>query len=201
MSSAISISYKDILQVGICVLMLERNVCVQCIHSYLCYSDDSSYHPTSTQLVRLLSNSPSPSVIDLDNKPLEHLTTIQLHEGKATLEFTSLSSSISVLSTRHILCMVPLLRRRLPHRLANVLAAANDTGHFKLSSLVNSSVTYANALAAASSTLTDDPVARNFFADELGIKGWREAKLMLEFEAALVRRGWLQHWEVVLCAC
>ncbi|KAG1741972.1 hypothetical protein EDB19DRAFT_2024489 [Suillus lakei] len=57
---------------------------------------------------------------------------------------------------------------------------------------------YANILAALSTKLTYDPVARQQCIDELGIKGWRTRRLMLEFEAVLVRRGWLERWNVVL---
>lgn len=63
---------------------------------------------------------------------------------------------------------------------------------------MNSSATYSDALAVASSTLTDDPVAIKQYVEELGMKGWRERKLMLDLEAALVRRGWLEHWNMEL---
>jgi len=148
-----------------------------------------------------MATSPSldKSTINLDSRPLSHLATIQLPRGsRATLEFTSLSGSIIVLSTTHMLCMIPFLKRRLPHRLSDVLAAVDDTRNFKLSSLSNSSATYANALFAASTTLTNDPVARKRCIDKVGVKGWRERRLMLEFEAALLRKGWIEHWEVVL---
>ncbi|OJA13882.1 hypothetical protein AZE42_05403 [Rhizopogon vesiculosus] len=170
------------------------------------WAADSSYLLADMQRVRRLAPgaSPSPglqSIINLDNKPLSHLATIQLPRGcRATLEFTSLSSSISVLSTTHTLCMMPFLTRRLPYRLSDVFAAVSNTRNFKLTSLSNTSETYANSLAAASTKLTDDPVVRKQYVDEVGIKGWRERRLMIAFEAALVRKGWLEHWEAILVA-
>jgi len=158
------------------------------------------------QRVRRLAPGASPSlglqpIINLDNKPLSHLATIQLPRGsRVTLEFTSLSSSISVLSTAHTLCMMPFLTRHLPYRLSDVFATVSNTRNFKLTSLSNASETYANSLVAASTKLTDDPVVRKQYVDEMGIKAWRERRLMIAFEAALVRKGWLEHWEVVLVA-
>ncbi|KAG2119435.1 hypothetical protein DEU56DRAFT_760952 [Suillus clintonianus] len=152
----------------------------------------------------LLAKVPPPSVdhwptINLDGHPLSHLLSIRLPQGShTTLEFTSLSSHISFLSTTYIVCMVPFLARRLPHQLSDILATVNGTRHFKLSTLTNTSATYAETLAALSTTLTYDSVARKHCVDELGVKGWRKRKLMLEFEAALVRRGWLERWNVVL---
>ncbi|KAG2739414.1 hypothetical protein P692DRAFT_201901006 [Suillus brevipes Sb2] len=94
--------------------------------------------------------------------------------------------------TTHILCLIPFLANRLPRRFSDVLATVNDTPRFKLSSLTNTSAAYADTLAALSTKLTYDPAARQQCVDELGIKGWRKWRLMLEFEAALVRRGWLE---------
>jgi hypothetical protein len=114
------------------------------------------------------------------------------------LEFTSLSNHISFLSTTHVLCLIPFLANRLPHRLSDVLATVNNTPHFKLSTLTNTSAVYADTLATLSTKLMYDPAARQQCVDELGIKSWRKRRLMLEFEAALVRRGWLERWDVVL---
>ncbi|KAG0701497.1 hypothetical protein DFH29DRAFT_1080015 [Suillus ampliporus] len=166
----------------------------------------SSYLPASTHLDRLFHSSttaPSSSVdgpiINFDNHPLTHLATIQLPQGShMTLEITSLSNHISFLSMKHVLCTIPFLACRLPHCLSDTLAMVNDTRHFKLSTLTNTSAAYADTLAAASSTLAYDPVARQQCVDELGIKGWRKRRLMLEFEAALVRKGWLERWNMVL---
>ncbi|KAG0694985.1 hypothetical protein DFH29DRAFT_957373, partial [Suillus ampliporus] len=128
-----------------------------------------------------------------------HLATIQIPQGSnMTLEFTSLSNHISFLSTKHILCMIPFLARRLPHHLSDVLATVNDTRNLKLSSLTNTSAAYTDTLIVVSTTLAYNPVARKQCVDELGIKGRRKRRLMLEFEAALVRRGWLERWNVVL---
>jgi len=94
--------------------------------------------------------------------------------------------------------MIPFFARCLPHRFSDVLAAVDDTRKFKLSTLINTSATHADGLSAVSTTLTNDPVARKQCVDGLGLKGWRERKVMLELEAALVRRGWLEHWNMVL---
>ncbi|KAG1724763.1 uncharacterized protein EDB91DRAFT_1170124 [Suillus paluster] len=168
----------------------------------------SSYLPASAQhldrLIHLLARAPSPStdhgpIINFDNYPLTHLATIQLPQGsQTTLEFTSLSSHISFLSMTHVLCTIPFLARRLPHRLSDILATINNTPHFKLSTLTNTSTAYADSLVTSSATLTYHPVARKQCVEELGIEGWRKKRMMLEFEAALVRRGWLERWNVVL---
>ncbi|KAG2028528.1 hypothetical protein BDR03DRAFT_1019681 [Suillus americanus] len=139
------------------------------------------------------------TIINLNNRSFTHLATIQLPQGsRTTLEFTTLSNHISFLSTRHIICLIPFLAHRLPHRLSDVIATVNDTPHFKLSTLTNTSAAYADTLAALSTKLTYDPTARQQCVDELGIKEWRKRRLMLDFEAVLVRRGWLERWDVVL---
>lgn len=159
---------------------------------------DGLIHPLTT---------PPPSaehgtVINLNNHPLTHLATIQLPKGsRVVLEFTSLSNHISFLSTTHILCLIPFQTHRLPHLLSDVLAIINDTPHFRLSTLTNTTAAYADTLAALSTKLTYDPVARKQSVDDLGIKEWRERRLMLEFEAALMRKGWLERWDVVLEVC
>ncbi|KAG1792189.1 uncharacterized protein HD556DRAFT_1381389 [Suillus plorans] len=139
------------------------------------------------------------TIIDLNNHPLTHMATIQLpQDSRTTLEFTSLSNHIPFLSTKHIFCVIPFLAHRLPHRLSDVLATINDTPQFKLSTLTNTSAVYADALAVLSTKITYDPVARQQCVDALSVKGWRKRRLMLEFEAALVLRGWLERWNVVL---
>ncbi|KAG2100203.1 uncharacterized protein F5147DRAFT_839280 [Suillus discolor] len=139
------------------------------------------------------------TIIDLNNHPLTHLATIRLPQGsRTTLEFTSLSNHIPFLSTKHIFCVIPFLAHRLPHRLSDVLATINDTPQFKLSTLTNTSAVYADALAALSTKITYDPLARQQCVDALSVKGWRKRRLMLEFEAALVLRGWLERWNLVL---
>ncbi|KAG0695197.1 hypothetical protein DFH29DRAFT_1083457 [Suillus ampliporus] len=167
----------------------------------------SPYLPASPHLDRLFhpfATAPSSSVdhgpiIDFNNHPLTHLATIQIPQGShTTLEFTSLSNHISFLSTKHILCMIPFLARRIPRRLSDVLATVNDARNFKLSSLTNTSAAYADTLAVVSTTLAYNPVTRKQCVDELGTKGWRRRRLVLEFEAALLRRGWLERWNVVL---
>ncbi|KAG2135228.1 uncharacterized protein EDB93DRAFT_1171541 [Suillus bovinus] len=141
------------------------------------------------------------TLINLNNHPLRHLATIQLPEGsRTTLAFTTLSNHIFFLSTLHIICMIPFLTHRLPHRFSDIIATVNETPHFKLLTLTNTSAVYADTLAALSNKVTYDPVARQQCVDELGIKGWRKRRLMLEFEAVLVRRGWLERWNVVLQA-
>ncbi|KAG1855100.1 hypothetical protein C8R48DRAFT_675409 [Suillus tomentosus] len=151
-----------------------------------------------------LATAPPPStdygtIIDLNNHPLTHVATIHLPQGSpTTLEFTSLSNHIPFLSTKHIFCVIPFLAHRLPHRLSDVLATINDTPQFKLSTLTNTSAVYADALAALSTKITYDPVARQQCVDALSVKEWRKRRLMLEFEAALVLRGWLERWNVVL---
>jgi hypothetical protein len=76
------------------------------------------------------------------------------------------------------------LTRRLPYRLSDVFAAASNTRNFELTSLSNASETYANSLAAASTKLTDEPVVRKQYVDEVGIKDWRERRLMIAFVTA-----------------
>ncbi|KAG1827611.1 uncharacterized protein BJ212DRAFT_1313501 [Suillus subaureus] len=170
--------------------------------------DSSNFAVISAQhidwLIHPLTTAPPPStdhgtVINLDIHPLTHLATIQLPKGsRTTLEFTSLSNHISFLSTKHILCLIPFLAHRLPSSLSDVLATVNDTPSFKLSTLTNATAAYADTLAALSTKLTYDPIARQQCVDELGIKGWRKRRLMLEFETALVQKGWLERWDVVL---
>ncbi|KAG1849289.1 hypothetical protein DFJ58DRAFT_795065 [Suillus subalutaceus] len=171
----------------------------------------SNFAVTSAQyidgLIHPLTTAPPPSadhgiVINLNSYPLMHLAAIQLpKDSRTTLELTSLSNHISFLSTKHILCLIPFLTHRLPNCLSDVLATVNDTPHFKLSTLTNTTAAYADTLAALSSKLTYNPIARQQCVDELGIKEWRKRRLMLEFEAALVRKGWLEHWDVVLEVC
>ncbi|KAG2750628.1 hypothetical protein P692DRAFT_20831831 [Suillus brevipes Sb2] len=170
--------------------------------------DSLNFSVTSAQhidrLIHPLAAAPPRSVdhgtiVNLNNLPLTHLATIQLPKGsRTTLEFTSLSNHVSFLSTTYVLCLIPFLVNRLPHRFSDVLATVNDTSRFKLSTLTNTSAAYTDMLAALSTKLTYDPAARQQCVDELGIKGWRKWRLMLEFEAALVRRGWLERWDVVL---
>lgn len=157
---------------------------------------DRLIHPLAAAPPRSVDHG---AIVNLNNLPLTHLATIQLPKGsRTTLEFTSLSNHISFLSTTHVLCLIPFLANRLPHRFSDVLATVNDSPRFKLSTLTNTSAAYTDMLAALSTKLTYDPVARQQCVDELGIKGWRKRRLMLEFEAALVRRGWLERWDVVL---
>ncbi|KAG2065798.1 hypothetical protein BDR04DRAFT_1107864 [Suillus decipiens] len=164
-------------------------------------SVDSSFAVTSAEhldgLIPLSAN--HGTIINLNSHSLTHLATIQLPKGsRTTLESTCFSNHISFLSTKYVLCLIPFLAHRLPYRLSDIFATINDTPHFKLSMLTNTSEAYADTLTAISTKLTYDPVARQQCIDELGIKEWRKRRLMLEFEAALVRRGWLERWDVVL---
>jgi hypothetical protein len=173
--------------------------------------DSSNFAVASAQhingLIHPFAIAPPPfadygTVINLNSYPLLHLATIQLPKGsRIILEFTSLSNHISFLSTTHVLCLIPFLAHHLPHRLSDVLATVNDTPHLKLSTITNTSAAYADTLAAISTKLTYDPVARQQCVDEVGIKEWRKRRLMLEFEAALVRKGWLERWDVALEVC
>ncbi|KAG2366072.1 hypothetical protein BDR07DRAFT_1607132 [Suillus spraguei] len=139
-------------------------------------------------------------IINLNSHALTHLATIQLPKGfRTTLESTCISNHISFLSTTHVLCSIPFLAHRLAHRLSDVLLTINNTPHSKLSMLTNTSAVYTDTSAAISTKLTYDPVARQQSVGELGIKEWRKQILMLE--AALVRRGWLERWDVVLEVC
>ncbi|KAG2366069.1 hypothetical protein BDR07DRAFT_1458804 [Suillus spraguei] len=163
-------------------------------------SVDSNFAVTSAEyfdgLIPLSAN--HGTVINLNSHSLTHLATIQPPKGsRTTLESTCFSNHISFLSTTHVLCLIPFSAHRLPHRLSDVLAMINGTSHFKLSMLTNTSATYADTLAAMSTKLTYDPAARQQCVDELGIEEWRKRRLMLEFEAALVRRGWLERWDVI----
>ncbi|KAG1741968.1 hypothetical protein EDB19DRAFT_1634285 [Suillus lakei] len=214
-SMHLSVDYAEKSQVSICALTLEKTVTS---NTYMLILEDGTKSHDGVQpfdgavtnvqdidgLIHLLATARSPStdhriIINLNSYPLRHLATIQAPKGShTTLAFTSLSNQISLLSTTHILCTIPFLAHRLPHRLSDVLATVNNTRHFNLSTLTSTSTAYADILAKLSTKLTYDPVARQQCVDELGIKGWRTRRLMLEFEAALVRRGWLERWNVVL---
>ncbi|KAG0701505.1 quinon protein alcohol dehydrogenase-like superfamily [Suillus ampliporus] len=103
---------------------------------------------------------------------------------------------------------VPLQPQLLPQHNADVLydpllTPSSSSPPFRCPSNSKRHSKFSNCRPSRRHTLTlaalaYDPMARKQCVDELGIKGWRKRRLMLKFEAALVRRGWLERWNAVL---
>ncbi|KAG1719721.1 hypothetical protein EDB19DRAFT_2044986 [Suillus lakei] len=141
------------------------------------------------RLIRSLTTAPSPSADHHRPQLLMRLASVQLPWCfQTTLELNSLSSHIS-LSTTRFKC--PCMINSEQHSTLQI---------FDTRKHISSTPRYIppDTLAALSTTLTYDPVARNQRVNELSIKDRCKGMQMLKSEALLLRRSWLEHWDMVL---
>ncbi|KAF8559708.1 hypothetical protein OG21DRAFT_1600347 [Imleria badia] len=148
-----------------------------------------------------LPSSTSCPLLCLDCLP--HCTIPFLSAGsKVTLEFTTFSSSLRMLSTAQILSAIPFTiserSRRRPRSLVSVLKqlSASYGPNMVIDSLSNVSVGYEQALRHVYKSFSVEQKIRETWVKNVGIKAWRREMFLVALEAALVRLGWVERWAV-----
>jgi hypothetical protein len=159
---------------------------------------------------------------------IRHLQASIRPGAAATLEFTTLSPGVASLSTRFVLSALALLprrtrqqntntharskrsarpRQRTPvslltslHRVVELLTANPAAARPPLTvvGVRNVSGEYALALGAAAAEMVDARRVREALVGRLELRGWREERFWLEWEAAVVEAGFLERWIVVV---
>ena len=69
-------------------------------------------------------------------------------------------------------------------------------GRLAVTSIEDTSETYASALVETIKRMEGDSDYRQKSVDKLGIRGWKREMFCLELEAALYTAGLLKRWEV-----
>jgi len=69
-------------------------------------------------------------------------------------------------------------------------------GRLVVTSIEDTSETYAGALLETIRRMEGDSDFRQKLVDELGVRGWKREMFCLELEAALYRAGLMKRWEV-----
>ncbi|KAL1744024.1 hypothetical protein HDZ31DRAFT_83001 [Schizophyllum fasciatum] len=149
-------------------------------------------------------------------------TFLPIHYA-CTVEFTTVSGGISPWTTPWILCALPFCTHRhtsgcmrppspttplfatLPATLAMITHInTKDAGHKPdrsgrtILAVRNTSADHAAYLLAHRERLHSDAATRTAYVARYGIECWRERRLMLAWEAALLRAGKLARWSVEL---
>jgi hypothetical protein len=159
------------------------------------------------------------NTLDLDFIPLPFLKSAlavaqnQLEPNQSfELEFTSLSPKISLMSYQYLLCAAILLPNRhnvsiskktaLPFFIAlpkviSTLKAFSTV----IQSVKDVSSLHAEALENHAEDMVQDKWMRSSFVARHGIDAWRETRLRLMWEAALLKSNALVRWKITMsCA-
>ncbi|KAF8798200.1 hypothetical protein BYT27DRAFT_7265305 [Phlegmacium glaucopus] len=158
--------------------------------------------------------------LDLDFVPFHNLEKeinkmqSSLQSGSTTvLEFSCLAPGVRFMGRDFILCAIPfLLRTYRDSKVAlkygrttaplltrfNTFVALMSSKSSTIKSIGNISSWHAHSLLHLEERLSNDRHLRMTCVQEEGIAGWREKKLMLAWEAGLLRAGFLTRWRVVI---
>lgn len=137
-------------------------------------------------------------------------------QSSATIQFSTLASSIqnSPINTPFILCALPLLPRRhksLPSnqattsrlytslsKIIDLLQEEKSSASITLTirSVQNQSQAHAESLREHYGRLATDNQLRSEFIEQYQQAGWREQRLWLVWEAALLDAGYMYRWNI-----
>ncbi|KAK0195652.1 hypothetical protein F5146DRAFT_1174735 [Armillaria mellea] len=114
----------------------------------------------------------------------------------ATIEFTTVSPQIVWMSKDFILCSLPL--RTSTPLLVSFAGVLSVCAPARIKSVVNISERYADALTSSAEKLAEDRADRSAFIDQYGLDMWRERRLLMYWEAALLDVEHVTRWIVEL---
>lgn len=164
--------------------------------------------------------------LDLDFIPIPYigaaLSAAKSHLARSQetfdVEFTSLSTATAYMSYEYMLCCAILLPNEhnvskskktalpffvsFPDIVKRLSAETGSTGDAGMAIVIQSvsdvSLVHAEALEAHENDMIHDKWVRDTFAVKHGLDVWRETRLRLRWEAALLRSKILVRWKVTL---
>lgn len=123
-----------------------------------------------------------------------------------TLEFTSISPTVSGYSTTRVFATLPFVLSsqisfgppRLPRNLPHILGLLTDKslGDLTVHSVTNLSTLYHQELLKICRRISEDADFRKMLVNTFGVERWRRQKFHLALEAALVHQGLIEKWAV-----
>lgn len=131
----------------------------------------------------------------------------------ASFEFTTIASKISFLSDRFVFCSYPFMPRKftrtpqVPYRTSTPLQIslpriieilASGTSTTTIETVSNVTAERASALQLLEQELTINRALRSAIVSKWGLKGWREHRFRLTWEAALLQAGCLTRWCITI---